>query len=200
MGTSLEVHLTTSELSLQTISTDDSCTAQAEDLVGCYDCMAGAITKVICKSHTSKFLAPLECDEGYKATVTCSPEGATTTLRVPTTTANPNFKCHVTCPLGRVDLTLRGTQLAYVSMVQAPSMTNNVVHSVTEPDDSFWAETWNAIKAKFASFLAVINAIPYALLLIVIIIAIIFILYLVKGGSPAVIVSRLLANKLEKNN
>jgi hypothetical protein len=120
-------------LKLSATYSNVSCTIEATELTGCYNCLAGAALKHICTTDgDASALAHVSCDSGEMFSLTCGNGEATTRLQLQKAIIDSN--CEVTCPAGTTTFQLKG-ELAYVArMTLIERITSTSVKKESEID------------------------------------------------------------------
>lgn len=113
-GMALQLQVSLENKRLDSVIQPNVCSAQFTSLNGCYDCLGGAHATSLCTSTLTEETALVECEEGSKFAIKCSPTTATTNISLSTSESQPTLDCRITCSGGSTEASISGRLQYYI--------------------------------------------------------------------------------------
>ncbi|KAK6026029.1 hypothetical protein OSTOST_08055, partial [Ostertagia ostertagi] len=110
IGSALQLHIVAENMKITARQSNSTCTIEASDLVGCYNCIAGAELTLYCQSSGTETTANIECPSQTQMAL-CTSSGYLNILKFHFDTSSVSMICNASCPGGTVSLAVKGVLL-----------------------------------------------------------------------------------------
>ncbi|KAK6031446.1 hypothetical protein OSTOST_02407, partial [Ostertagia ostertagi] len=110
IGSALQLHVVAENMKITARQSNSTCTIEASDLVGCYNCIAGAELTLYCQSSGTETTANIECPSQTQMAL-CTSSGYLNILKFHFDTSSVSMICNASCPGGTVSLAVKGVLL-----------------------------------------------------------------------------------------
>ncbi len=131
----LEVQINLQGYVAKTQIDQNLCIIQPLNISGCYSCLTAATFFYQCTTDFGSALAHVDCEQ-TKFSVVCDTEGMTQMAKLNFAEATVDTKCHVVCPAGTTDFTIK-TSLEYIE-TQPLFNISNMISAKQIQTDSIW--------------------------------------------------------------